>query len=119
MARKGRRGGIAVRRKYGKAYFQALGRKGGNATKAKHGTDHLRRAGQAGHASQVEKYFDGDEQRFRTWFTDAGLAAQDPFPQNGAFPPGSRFPYGNHHPGHLSDEQWNDIWDDHFEGAGV
>jgi general stress protein YciG len=115
MARKGRRGGEAVARKYGIEYMRELGRRGGKTTKARHGREHLSRAGRAGHQAQVKRYFEGDEEKFRHWFTEAGLAAQDPMPANGAFPPARRFPYGDNPPGKLTWQQWDDIWDDHFE----
>lgn len=119
MARRGRRGGLATLAKFGRDHYRELGRRGGTQTKAKHGVDHLRRAGRKGYHALVEKYFDGDEEAFRKWFVTAGLAAQDPFPGNGAFAPAIPFPYGSNPPGKLSWQDWEDIWDDHFERGAL
>jgi general stress protein YciG len=71
---RGRRGGLSTARKYGREHMQAIGRKG--------------------FASTCSKYFDGDRQALYTWLSAKGLAAQDPYPANGAFQDPGAFPAG-------------------------
>lgn len=48
-----------------------------------------------GYHAMVQKHFKGDYARANQWLIQKGLHAQDPFPQNGAFPnPGP-------HPAHI------------------
>jgi general stress protein YciG len=82
----GQRGGQQTLARHGRTHYQTIGRKGGAATLARHGRAHYQTIGRKGFAVLVERHFGGDRQTCLAWLQAAGLAAQDPFPQNGAWP---------------------------------
>ncbi len=52
----GRRGGSAVRDKYGEEYYRRIGKKGGAALKEKRGNEYYRTIAQKGGQANVSKY---------------------------------------------------------------
>lgn len=82
----GKKGGAQTLARHGVTHMQALGKKGWAAMVAKHGRDALVANGKKGFQATADRYFKGDRQALLRWLRAAGLAAQDPMPQNGAWP---------------------------------
>jgi len=52
----GRRGGLAVKKKYGPSFYSEIGRKGGLATKKNYGPDFYSKIGESGGEAVKEKH---------------------------------------------------------------
>jgi len=52
----GKKGGDAVRERYGSSYYEEIGRKGGKATRDRHGVEFYESIGQKGGRVVKEKY---------------------------------------------------------------
>jgi hypothetical protein len=81
----GKKGGKQTLARHGTAHMQALGKKGWAAMVAKHGRAALVANGKKGFQVTAERYFGGDRKALVKWLSDAGLAAIDPMPENGAW----------------------------------
>ena len=55
----GKRGGDAVRAKYGPSFYEEIGRKGGEVTKERHGAEFYENIGQKGGNAVKDKYGPG------------------------------------------------------------
>lgn len=62
-----------------------FGRRGGQTTYQRYGSEHMRRIGLKGFYTTAVRHFNGSPRAFVNYFIALGLAATDPFPQNGAF----------------------------------
>lgn len=56
LSEAGRKGGSAVRDKYGEDYYRRIGKKGGQALKERRGSDYYRSIAQKGGQANVSKY---------------------------------------------------------------
>jgi len=84
-AERGRLGGLRTVERYGIDHMREIAARGGQAVVEKHGADHMSEIGKRGFQAAVERRFDGDPEAAKKWLVKAGLAAMDPFPENGAW----------------------------------
>jgi len=66
QARKGLKGGLALRDKYGNAYMRTIASKGGKRTLERYGIEHMRRIGAAGAKALIKK-LDNDPRTVKYW----------------------------------------------------
>lgn len=108
----GRRGGLTTALRHGVGHLREIARRGGQATKARLGRRHYSKIGKVGLQRRIDKRWNGDRKAYVKWFVAKGQFAQDPFPQNGAFPhPGSEPGPDGHSPGYISLDDWGEEWD--------
>ena len=84
-AERGRLGGLRTVERHGLDHMRAIAARGGQAVVEKHGAGHMREIGRRGFQATVERRFDGDPEAAKRWLVRTGLAALDPFPENGAW----------------------------------
>ncbi|MCI0575718.1 MAG: hypothetical protein L0331_05860 [Chloroflexi bacterium] len=68
----GVKGGIALREKRGREYFQEIGRRGGRATVEKHGRLHMVQIGKRGFVVTTARYFMGSDRLHVKWLVTMG-----------------------------------------------
>lgn len=84
-AERGRLGGLRTVERHGIDHMRTIAARGGQAVVEKYGADHMSAIGKRGFAAIVERRFDGDPEAAKKWLVRTGLAAMDPFPENGAW----------------------------------
>jgi general stress protein YciG len=82
---RGRLGGLRTVALHGREHMREIAVRGGQAVVRARGREYMREIGRVGFVRWVERKFGGDRARAIEWLVKKGRAAQDPFPENGAW----------------------------------